>query len=141
MHFCFTAVATLGFGYLLLASFLTIHFELFGFRQAWLYAMGKPYTPLDFQTSWLHRFSRHPIMAGLLSMFWFTSDMTVTHFLLVLVLTVYIFVAIKIEERTLIQQFGKTYADNCRRAGMFSNPWLPRRLRVPVNPADMVYKR
>ena len=114
-----TAIATLGFGYLLFASFLTNHFELFGLRQAWLFAMGKPYTPLDFQTNWLYRFSRHPIMAGLLIVFWATPDMTVTRFVLAVMLTVYVFVGVKIEERTLIQQFGETYTDYQRRVGMF----------------------
>jgi len=111
--------ATLGFAYLLFASFLTNHFELFGLRQAWLYASGKPYTELNFQTHWLYRFSRHPIMAGLLIVVWSTPEMTVTRFVLAGLLTAYIFIGIKIEERTLIQQFGDTYADYRRRVGMF----------------------
>lgn len=114
-----TAIATLGFAYLLFASFLTNHFELFGLRQAWLYALGKPYTTLKFQTHWLYGFSRHPIMAGLLIMLWSTPEMTVTRFALALMLSAYIFIGVRIEERTLMQQFGATYVDYRRRVGMF----------------------
>jgi len=114
-----TIIACLGFAYLLFASFLTNHFELFGLRQAWLFAVNKPYTELNFQTHWLYRFSRHPIMAGLLVLFWSTPDMTATRFSLALLLTAYIFVGVRIEEKTLIEQFGQTYADYRNRVGMF----------------------
>lgn len=112
-------IASLGFAYLLFASFLTNHFELFGLRQAWLHATGKDYTPLNFQTHWLYRFSRHPIMAGLLVLFWSTPDMTMTRFAMALLLSAYILIGVRIEEKTLIEQFGETYADYRRRVGMF----------------------
>lgn len=114
-----TVTACLGFAYLLFASFLTNHFELFGLRQAWLYTIGKPYTPLEFQTHWLYRFSRHPIMAGLVVLFWSTPDMTMTRFAMAMLLTGYILLGIQIEEKTLVEQFGKTYVDYRERVGVF----------------------
>ena len=36
----------LGFGLVLMATFLINHFDLFGLRQVWLYLIGKPYTQL-----------------------------------------------------------------------------------------------
>ena len=58
-------------------------------------------------------------MAGLLIFFWSTPDLTVTRFVLALMLTVYISIGIKIEEQTLLQQLGETCADYRRRVGMF----------------------
>ena len=112
-------IATFGFAYLLLASFFTNHFELFGLRQAWLYATNKAYTPLQFKQIWLYSFSRHPIMAGLLIVFWATPEMTVTRFVLALLLTIYIFIGVWFEERNLVEDFGDTYRKYRREVGMF----------------------
>ncbi len=113
------AVAVFGFTYLLLASFFTNHFDLFGLRQAWLFATNKPYTPLQFKQNWLYSFSRHPIMTGLLIVFWATPDMTMTRFVLAILLTAYIFVGVWFEERNLVEEFGDTYRKYRREVGMF----------------------
>lgn len=117
--FAIKGIAVFGFAYLLLASFFTNHFELFGLRQAWLYATQKQYTPLEFKRNWLYGFSRHPIMTGLLIMFWATPDMTMTRFLLSLFLNAYIVIGVWFEEKDLVAEFGDTYRQYRKEIGAF----------------------
>lgn len=114
LGFAFAAV-----GYVLITSLVTNHFELFGIRQAWLYATGKPYTPLEFKRQWVYKYSRHPMMLGLLVVIWSTPDMSVTRLALAVLLTIYLFIGIRFEERSLIQEFGDKYRQYQKEVGMF----------------------
>jgi protein-S-isoprenylcysteine O-methyltransferase Ste14 len=113
------AIYVLGIGYLLGSSFVTNHFELFGLRQAWLYCTGREYTPVQFKQAWVYRYSRHPMMLGLLMAFWATPEMSATRFVLAALLTLYILVGIRFEERSLIQEHGETYRAYQQKIGMF----------------------
>jgi len=113
------AIYILGIGYLLGSSFVTNHFELFGLRQAWLYCTGQQYTPVKFKQAWVYRYSRHPMMLGLILAFWATPEMSATRFVLAALLTLYIFVGIRFEERSLLQEFGETYRAYQQKIGMF----------------------
>jgi protein-S-isoprenylcysteine O-methyltransferase Ste14 len=93
----------LGWVLLLYSASLINQFDLFGLRQVWLYATGKPYRPLQFTTPWLYRQVRHPLYVGWLIIFWATPVMTVTHLLFAVVTTAYILLAIQFEERDLIE--------------------------------------
>ena len=113
------AVYVAGIVYVLLTSLITNHFELFGLRQAWLNMKGRPYTPLEFKRVWFYRYSRHPMMLGLLLVFWFTPDMSFTRFCLAVLLTVYTFTGIRFEEHGLIQEFGEKYRQYRKEVGLF----------------------
>ncbi|MFQ5676413.1 MAG: methanethiol S-methyltransferase, partial [bacterium] len=69
----------LGWGVLLLATFLINHFELFGLRQVYNYLRGKEEKPLRFVTPFLYKHVRHPLYVGWLLIFWATPTMTVAH--------------------------------------------------------------
>jgi len=112
-------IYVLGIGYLVGSSFVTNHFELFGLRQAWLYCCGRDYTPVKFKQAWVYKYSRHPMMFGLLLALWATPEMSVTRFLLAALLTIYMFVGIRFEERSLVQEFGDTYRAYQQKIGMF----------------------
>jgi len=99
----------LGFGLVLISTFLINHFDLFGLRQVWLYLRGKPYTQLRFGTPILYRHVRHPLYLGWLFAFWATPTMTIAHLVFAIATTAYIFLAIQFEEKDLIDMFGEDY--------------------------------
>ena len=92
-----------------LSTFLINHFDLFGLRQVWLYAKGKPYSDLKFTTPLLYKMVRHPLYLGLMIGFWAAPTMSATRLFFAVSLTLYIFRAIRWEESDLIAHFGDTY--------------------------------
>ena len=99
----------LGFGLVLISTFLINHFDLFGLRQVWLYLRGKQYTQLRFGTPILYRHVRHPLYLGWLFAFWATPTMTIAHLVFAVATTAYIFLAIQFEEKDLIDTYGDDY--------------------------------
>jgi protein-S-isoprenylcysteine O-methyltransferase Ste14 len=94
---------------ILVATFLINHFDLFGMRHVWLYLMGRPYQPLAFKTPSLYRYVRHPLYVGWLMTFWATPTMTAAHLVFALATTAYILIAIRWEERDLVEVHGQAY--------------------------------
>lgn len=116
-----------GFGWLtvLVTTFMINHFDLFGLRQVWLYWRGKPYTSLRFTTPGPYKYVRHPLYVGWLTAFWATPTMTVAHLVFALGTTAYILIAIRFEERDLVEFHGEEYAEYRQRVPML----LPRLAR------------
>jgi len=99
----------LGWGVLVLATFLINHFELFGLRQAFATLLGLGDGSKDFRTPLLYRHVRHPIYLGFLLSFWAAPTMTVGHLVFSLAMTGYILIGMRLEELDLIAIFGDRY--------------------------------
>jgi protein-S-isoprenylcysteine O-methyltransferase Ste14 len=99
-----------GFGIVLLSTFIIDHFDLFGLRQVWLNFRQKTYTHPPFKVTFFYKFIRHPLYVGWIMAFWGTPRMTLGHLMLAVGMTAYILIAIRYEERDLVQILGDDYA-------------------------------
>lgn len=111
-------VAFLGFGLVIVATFLIDHFDLFGLRQVIRHFRGVPYREPKFRVRSLYRRVRHPLYLGFLMAFWATPTMTVGHLLFAALCTGFILVAVRLEERDLVRVHGAAYEDYRRRVPM-----------------------
>jgi protein-S-isoprenylcysteine O-methyltransferase Ste14 len=112
----------LGWGMVLLSTFLINHFELFGLQQAWFHARGREASRPEFRQPLFYRWIRHPLYLGFFMAFWAAPEMTAGHLLLAGGMSVFMLIAIQYEEKDLVALFGKDYEDYRQRAGML----LPR---------------
>ena len=103
------AISFLGWGIVLISTFLINHFHLFGLTQAIAHLTAQEKSELHFRTPLFYKLVRHPLYLGFLIAFWAAPVMTVGHLLFSIGMTVYIFIGIWHEERDLSIQFGARY--------------------------------
>lgn len=102
-----------GLGWIIvLASSYTINgFQLFGVQQVRQYAQEEELTSPEFQTPGLYGYVRHPLLLGFLTAFWAIPQMSAGHLLFATTMTVYIFIGMYFEERTLVRRFPDRYRE------------------------------
>ncbi len=105
------AVSLLGWMMVPVVSFLTDHFELFGLRQVFDYALGRETAKPEFKERALYKKVRHPMMLAFLVAFWATPHMTWGHLLFAGLMSSFILIGIHFEERDLARSHGQAYRD------------------------------
>jgi methanethiol S-methyltransferase len=121
-------VSLLGFAVVLAGTFHINHFDLFGLRQTFYGLLKREPPPNRFVTPGLYRVVRHPIYLGFLIAFWATPVMTIGHLVFAIATTGYVLVAIQLEERDLVREYGDSY-ERYRRAVPMLAP-VPKRAEV-----------
>jgi protein-S-isoprenylcysteine O-methyltransferase Ste14 len=121
-----------GWVVVLVATFLTSHFDLFGLRQTWMRFRNRPYVPIGFELRGLYKLVRHPLYVGWLLVFWSAPTMTAAHLIFSVATTAYILIAIQFEERDLVAAHGDAYARYRREVPMLA-PWAK---RAPTKPKE-----
>lgn len=102
-------VMGVGVAVLLWATFLINHFELFGLQQGWVTLRGGEIRGPAFVTPYLYKIVRHPLYVGWLLIFWGVPTMTAGHLLFSAGMSGYILLAIRFEERDLVEHIGEPY--------------------------------
>lgn len=119
-----TAIFWMGWLIALASTFQIDHFELFGLRQGFDALRGAADRVQAFKTPLLYRLVRHPLMLGLMLAFWATPHMTAGHLLFAVMMSAYILVGVRLEERGLVAEFGASYEQYRRNVPMLM-PRLP----------------
>jgi len=120
------AASWAGWAIVLLSTFLISHFHLFGLSQGLSRLIGRPEAAEpQFTTPLFYRWVRHPLYFGFILAFWAAPQMSVGHLLFAGTTTLWILLAIQLEERDLVAQFGALYVRYRESVGMLL-PKLPR---------------
>jgi len=101
----------LGWLMVLASTFAINHFDLFGLRQVYLNLRNEKYSHLKFRILGPYRLVRHPLMLGFVIAFWATPRMTIGHLFFAAATTLYILIALQLEERDLVTHHGEEYKE------------------------------
>lgn len=132
------SLCLVGFGIVLVSTFLINHFDLFGLRQVGLYFMGEKYEPLAFRTPLFYKYVRHPLYLGFMIAFWAAPTMTAAHLFFAIMTTAYMLTAIRFEERDLLNHFGEKYKEYRRNAPMLIPFTKLKNRKVETKPMEEV---
>lgn len=83
--------------------------HFFGVQQMKEFSRDQPQTSPEFQTPGLYQYVRHPLMLGFLITFWAAPHMSLGRLLFSGAGTLYILLAVQLEERDLVREFGDRY--------------------------------
>jgi len=125
-----STVFWLGFGLVLVSTFLISHFELFGVRQVIARFLNQSIPEAQFRTPMFYRYVRHPIYLGFVLAFWAAPHMTLGHLIFAIATTGYILVGIWFEERDLMEHFGERYRRYREQVGMLFPRLTKRRVTM-----------
>lgn len=105
------------------SSFVIDHFELFGLKQVWNHFRAREPEVAPFSERLFYRWVRHPLMLGFIVAFWSAPTMSQGRLLFAVVTTLWILIAIRIEERDLVRYLGEPYQRYRQRTPMLL-PWF-----------------
>lgn len=100
------AIHVLGWLILVAATFEIDHFHLMGLKQSLTMNTAED---AMLKENFLYRIVRHPIQTGVLMGVWSTAHMSMTQFMLAVSMTIYIFIGLHFEEKSLEANFGDAY--------------------------------
>jgi protein-S-isoprenylcysteine O-methyltransferase Ste14 len=107
-----------GWIFLFISTKLINDKHLFGLQQVKQNYKGHKLSDPKFQTPAFYKFTRHPMMLGFLIAFWATPEMSWGHLIFALTFTIYIGVGIQLEERDMLNFFGKQYREYRKKVPM-----------------------
>lgn len=99
----------IGWAIVLTSTFLINHLHLFGLQQALDAALSKAPRDSHFVTPLFYKLVRHPMMTGVLIALWCAPTLTVGRLVLNVLMTIYILVGTRHEEKALIAELGDEY--------------------------------
>ena len=136
MIYVLPSLHVLGWLIVVAATFEIDHFHLMGLKQSFTMKTSDGNT---LKEHFLYRIVRHPIQTGILIGIWSTAQMSMTQFMLSLIMTAYVFIGLHFEEKSLIKQFGDTYLDyKSRVPGVI--PFWPTKPVPPMKKSDAFCK-
>ena len=104
------------------ATFEIGHAELMGLAQVGRAGRGEREPRPEFRARFLYAWVRHPIQLGILIGLWVTPSLTVSRVVFAGLMSAYIVVGLRLEERALLREFGQEYRDYRGRVPMLF-PW------------------
>lgn len=105
-------IHVLGWLILVAATFEIDHFHLMGLKQSLTTDTAEDD---KLKEGFLYSIVRHPIQTGVLMGIWSTAHMSMTQFMLSICMTLYIFIGLHYEEKSLEAHFGDVYGDYKKR--------------------------